>query len=129
MTACSMDGNDPIIRYLIQYCPLLVNSSSTTGGLMAQLADINNLPSMQLLLEAGYQCSWTEAELCQQIQPDNTAIVNFVHERILQPSPLLRLCRAAVRNCLQASLHKSVLQLPVPQKLQDQILLKDIGTD
>lgn len=125
-----MDANQTTIELLIQYCPLLVNPPSTSGftssGLMAKLATLNYLPCMELLLEAGYQCSNPEAQLCQQMHPINTSIVNFVREQLLQPSPLLRLCRVAVRNCLQTRLHRNVLKLPVPQKLQDQILLNDV---
>ena len=130
MTACSAAGNETMIQPLIQYCPLLVKLpnafSHLAYGLMAQLAAGNSLHCMELLLEAGYQCSRAETNLCQAIQPSNTALVRFVREQILQPSPLLRLCRVSIRMCLQTHLHKNVLELPLPEKLRKQILLEDV---
>jgi hypothetical protein len=130
MTACSMPENHTMIKLIIQYCPLLVKHSKMPGkpahGLMVQLAEKSNQICMKLLLEAGYHCCRAEADLCRENHEDNSVIVAFVDEQLLQPWPLQRICRAAVRNALQTQLHRKIFHLPVPQKLRDMIIMHDI---
>jgi len=135
------DKHPPLISAVLEddmrACAMLIQAGATLKqvspghprALFVALA--KDIPEAVLIL-ATYECDVNYIrELLEQPVTyigigNNAPLLGYLRDQAAAPRPLQMLARKAIRDVLSYPLHRHINLLPVPQKMKDYIIIKDI---